>query len=145
MADLNSAAQNIDILVVVNALASSNLGDNVYLIDSNKYCGSGHEGQNELYTNCVAGQTINWRVVDVSQSASISITKFTDRGDGMITKNECIPAKKNVGAVNEYWSGMVNAVTPTPTPQKPANFQYTMEITINGKALSFDPFLNVIG
>ena len=47
--------KKVEILMVVDAaaaLASRDLQSNIYLVDTNKYVGSGNEGQAELKTAC---------------------------------------------------------------------------------------------
>lgn len=127
---------NIDVLIVVDvqgALAGS-LSDNVYLIDTNKHVGSGSEGQTELRTACQDGQVINWSVTPVSPSSDVNITKFTGQ---MISTEICVPSPVTVLGVT-YWAGRVEARGFT------GNQQYSVELTMDGKTMSFDPFL-VIG
>ncbi len=74
-----AALSQVDVLIVADvegALASGNLQDNVYMIDTNKHAGSGSEGQAELYTAVKDGQVLNWSVVGVSPSSDVNITQI---------------------------------------------------------------------
>lgn len=127
----------IDVLIVVDvqgALAGS-LQDNVYLIDTNKHVGSGSEGQAELKTVCKDGQVINWSVTPVSPSSDVNITKFTGQ---MIADEVCVPTPVTALGVT-YWTGRVEARGSTGTQQ------YSVELTMDGKTMSFDPFLSIGG
>lgn len=125
---------SIDVLVVVdveNALGSKNLGDNVYLIDTNKHAGSGNEGQTELYTACKDGQVITWNVVGVAPSSDVTITQFLGQ---MVTDKICVP-QQFTGPNGSYWTGRVEA------QGTKGNQQYTMQLTMDGNPMTFDPFL----
>lgn len=133
-----TAMQTIDVLIVVdvvNALASGNLGENVYLIDSNKYCGSGSEGQAELKTACKDGQIIVWNVAPVSPSTQVEIKKFTGQ---MIEDKICVPVPVTTPE-GTYWEGRVESQGQTTTQQ------YSVGLTMDGKELTFDPFLVIEG
>ncbi|MDD1015699.1 alpha-pore-forming tripartite toxin MakABE regulator [Pseudomonas rubra] len=126
----------IDVLIVVDAegaLASKDLGSNVYLIDTNKHVGSGSEGQAELKTVCKDGQVINWRVAAVSPSSDVSITQFTGQ---MINDRFCIPSQVTTPD-GIYWQGRVEAQGAT------GSQQYSVELSLDGQAMSFDPFLEI--
>lgn len=128
--------KEIDILIIVDtlgALSSGDLGANVYLVDTNKYFGSGHEGQEELQTACVNGQIINWRVTAISPSNDVNITNFTGQ---MITEKICVPEKEGL-AQDVYWSGEVQTQGAT------GNYQYSVVLTFDGRSMTFDPFLIV--
>ncbi|WP_049854435.1 alpha-pore-forming tripartite toxin MakABE regulator [Dickeya fangzhongdai] len=124
----------IDVLIVVDAegaLASGNLGSNVYLIDTNKYIGSGNEGQEELKTACQDGQVINWHVTGVSLSSDVSIISFTGQ---MVNDKVCVPVAVN--SVNgTYWQGRVEAQGTT------GSQQYSVVLGLNGRSMTFDPFI----
>ncbi|MBU6959276.1 hypothetical protein KRR23_16215 [Pseudomonas sp. CVAP len=128
--------KSVDVLIVVdveNALASGNLQDNVYLIDSNKHCGSGSEGQAELYTACVEGQYINWTVSPVSPSSDVQIDGFTGQ---MVNDRICLP-KLVVDPSGNYWKGQVEA------QGYKGNLQYSVVLSMDGKQMTFDPFLKI--
>ncbi|MCU1796306.1 alpha-pore-forming tripartite toxin MakABE regulator [Pectobacterium polaris] len=126
----------IDVLIVVdaeNALASNNLGSNVYLIDTNKYMGSGNEGQEELKTACQDGQVINWHVTGVSQSSDVSILSFTGQ---MVNDKVCVPVAVN--SINgTYWQGQVEAQGTT------GGQQYSVVLDLDGRSMTFDPFIEI--
>lgn len=131
-------SKTVDVLIVVDtagALASRDLGANVYLIDTNKHDGSGNEGQAELYTACDDGDTIVWRVVSVAPSGDVSISNFTGQ---MITNNVCVPRKQ--GFTGEYyWAGRVESQGRTEQEQ------YSVVLNVEGVSMTFDPFLKITG
>ncbi|WP_244986595.1 alpha-pore-forming tripartite toxin MakABE regulator [Pseudomonas syringae] len=125
--------KTIDVLIVVDveAALAGNLQDNVYLVDTNKYVGSGNEGQVELKTACQDGQLITWSVVPVSPSSDVSITQFTGQ---MIDDKVCVPSQfKNPNGA--YWEGRVEAQGAS------SQQQYSVVLTMDGKSQTFDPFL----
>jgi hypothetical protein len=128
--------EQVDVLIIADvegALASGDLQSNVYLIDTNKHAGSGSEGQAELYTACKDGQVITWNVVGVSPSSDVEITQFTGQ---MINDKMCVPQSVQAPE-GVYWEGRVEAQGFT------GNQQYSVVLTMDGKAMSFDPFLKV--
>jgi hypothetical protein len=132
--EVATAMQTVDVLIVVDvegALASANLMDNVYLIDSNKYFGSGSEGQAELKTACKDGQVIAWNVAPVSSSTQVEITQFTGQ---MVNDKICVPQLVSTPE-GAYWTGRVEAQGVASTQQ------YSVTLTADGKAMEFDPFL----
>lgn len=128
--------KEIDVLIVVDtlgALASNNLTANVYLIDTNKYIGSGNEGQAELKTACADGQIIKWRVQAVSPSNDVNIVSFAGQ---MINQNICKPVKQGLTG-DIFWEGRVESQGAS------ATYQYNATLSIDGRAMTFDPYLVV--
>src|SRR5690606_11873049 len=128
--------KQIDVLMVVDtegALASNDLTSNIYLIDTNKYVGSGNEGQAELKTVCQDGQIINWRVTGVNPGNDVEINAFSGQ---MISGNFCNPVKQGLPG-EEYWEGRIEV------QGKAQTVQYNATLSIDGKAMTFDPFLIV--
>ncbi|MGC5703026.1 hypothetical protein J4P02_22735 [Pseudomonas sp. NFXW11] len=130
--------KEISVLIVVdveNALATNDLGSNVYLIDNNKNSGSTAEGQEELVTACANGQVINWSVVPVVSQNQVEINSFY----GDMTKDKiCVPTKVP-GQGRTYWQGRVND---THIGDK---VWYSVELLMNGAhTMSFDPFLRIV-
>ena len=127
----------IDILVVVDAhgaFDTCSLQDNVYLIDTNKHVGSYRQGTSELVTVCKDNQGIKWRVTSVSPECDIEIVQFTGQ---MVDTKVCNPQKQ--GPLQDiFWEGFVQARGVAGT------YQYSAVLSINGKNMSFDPFLQVI-
>lgn len=124
----------ISVLIVVDvegALAQG-LPSNVYLVDTNKYVGSGNEGQAELVTACTNGDTINWTVAPVAPETSVSITAFT----GGMVGGVCTPQLVNAPG-GSYWSGLVQA------QQFTGQVQYSVTLSADGQTLTFDPFLQI--
>jgi len=129
------AKNQIDVLIVVDvegALAGS-LQDNVYLVDTNKYVGSGNEGQVELKTSCSDGQIITWNVTGVSPDSQVEITQFTGQ---MIDNKLCNPVQVQSPA-GDYWEGRVES------QGQSGQQQYSVVLTMDGAAKSFDPFLMI--
>lgn len=129
--------KQINVLMVVDvesALASNDLGSNIYLIDTNKYFGSGSEGQEELVTACSDGQIVIWSVASVDPGDDAEIVAFSGQ---IIDDNVCNPRQSNLPGGGVVWSGRVE------TQGKTQKYQYTCTLSFDGKQLSFDPFLNV--
>jgi len=125
----------VDVLIVVDvegALAGT-LQDNVYLIDTNKHVGSGNEGQAELMTACHDGQLITWNVTPVSPSSDVEITGFTGQ---MIDDKVCVPRQYS-NPDGSYWEGRVEAQGTT------GQQQYSVLLTMDGRQMTFDPFLEI--
>jgi len=125
----------IDVLVVVDALGAAvqGLHDNVYMIDSQKYCGSYNQGQAELVTSCVPWQRINWHLITVSPSNDAKIAGFTGQ---MVDQKICTPKERGTPS-NKYWNGQV------PPRAAKGKYQYSIVVNIDGKDYSFDPFIDV--
>ncbi|WP_257264414.1 hypothetical protein [Endozoicomonas sp. ONNA2] len=128
--------KTIQVLIVVDAsaaLASNDLQSNVYLVDTNKYMGSGNEGQAELKTACHDGQLICWRVVPISQDNEVSISSFTGQ---MINDSVCVPKRQGIEG-DIYWEARVEARGTTGIQQ------YSTVLVIDGKSMTFDPYLDI--
>jgi hypothetical protein len=128
--------KKIEVLIIVDAsgaLASNDLSNNVYLVDTNKYFGSWGEGACELHTACHDQQSICWRVTPISQDNEVSISQFTGQ---IITSKVCVPVA--VGTPSDpYWEGNVETQGAT------GSYQYSVVLVIDGKSMQFDPFLVV--
>lgn len=108
--------------------------NNVYLVDTNQYLGSWQEGTDQLHTLCQDGQQINWSALAISPSNDVSIQGFS--GD-MVSKNICKPTLQ--GSPNSpVWDGQVQ------TRGNIGSYSYTVQLSIDGRALSFTPFLKVV-
>lgn len=127
--------KDIEVLIVVDALAAlaEGLPQNVYLVDTNKYMGSGNLGQEELKTACKDGQNIKWRVEPISPDNEANITGFTGQ---MVQDKVCNPQQQGMDG-DTYWEGRVE------TQGSTGNYQYSVVLSIDGKQLTFDPFLVV--
>jgi hypothetical protein len=127
----------LNILIVVDvqgALASSSLMNNVYMVDTNKYLGSWQEGTNQLHTVCQDGQLLNWRAVSISPDNEINITGFSGQ---MVSTKICNPVQQGL-AGETYWTGRVE------TQGAFSSYDYTLTLSIDGKKLSFSPFVKVV-
>lgn len=126
----------VSVLIVVDALATATSGDlstNVYLIDTNKYAGSGSEGQEELKTAVHNLQAINWRVTGISPDNDVDITGFTGL---MVDDKVCVPAATGT-PTDPYWSATVQTQGDT------GSYQYSVTLSIDGTSYSFDPYIVV--
>ncbi|WP_448563972.1 alpha-pore-forming tripartite toxin MakABE regulator [Thalassotalea ganghwensis] len=126
--------KKVEVLMVVDAsaaLASRDLQSNIYLVDTNKYMGSGNEGQAELKTACKDGQLICWRVVPISQDNEVSIVEFNGQ---MINDKVCVPQRQGMSG-DYYWEARVEAQGQASTQQ------YNATLAIDGAQLTFDPYL----
>ncbi len=123
----------IDILVVVDtghALSSGNLSNFVLLVDDTNP--DRLVASNELTTPVSNGQNIQWRVVSIDAGQELSIKSF----QGQAVDDGVIAPKSSQTGNDTYWSSEVETRTA-------ATYQYTMTLTIEGKDMIFDPFLNV--
>ena len=116
--------KKIEVLIIVDAaaaLASRDLQSNIYLVDTNKYVGSGNEGQAELTTACSDGQLISWRVVAISEDNQVDINSFSGK---IIDSKICVPQKQGLEG-DTYWEGRVESQGTT------GSVQYNATITID--------------
>lgn len=124
----------VNVLIVVDvegALASNNLSNNLYMIDTEKFMGE-LEGTNELTTNVSNGETITWAVAPVDPSTNVSINAFTGQAIGSVVT----PQANSLPAGT--WSSQV-FLAPNSTGQK---YQYSMNLQFDqGVILGFDPYL----
>lgn len=127
--------KTIEVLIIVDVVGAlaGTLQDNVYLVDTNKYMGSGNEGQVELKTACKDGQIIKWRVEAISPDNEVNITKFTGQ---IINDKVCVPQKQGLDG-NIYWEGRVE------TQGSTGNYQYSVDLAFDGAVKTFDPYLVV--
>ncbi|MDR0281246.1 MAG: hypothetical protein LBJ37_25565 [Paucimonas sp.] len=130
-------ANEIYVLVVVDvegALASGNLGTNVYLVDTNKEFGSSAEGQEELVTSCTDGQIVIWSVSPINPGDNVVISGFTGQ---MVSDKVCVPQQSTLVTGETVWSARVESQGAT------GQYQYSCTLSFDGDAMTFDPFLNV--
>ncbi|TKG95400.1 hypothetical protein EYV94_08120 [Puteibacter caeruleilacunae] len=130
--------KTINVLIVVDvmgALTTDDLQSNVYLIDTNKFMGSYEEGQSELTTKCYNTQHIKWRVTSISpDNDAVSIDGFT----GTIEQSRICTPEKHSDLTDPYWEGIVETKGDT------GCYQYSCVLNIEGKKMSFDPFIEVV-
>lgn len=129
--------KTINVLMVVDvesALASKNLTENIYLIDTNKYFGSGSEGQAELVTACNDGQVIVWSLTPINPGNDVQIQSFAG---AIIDRRICLPKKSTLVTGEAVRSGRVESQGASQT------YQYNCTLTFDGTPLTFDPFLKV--
>lgn len=128
---------NIYIAIVVDvegALASGSLMDNVYLADNNQYIGSWQQGTSDLHTVCQDGQLIGWWATPVDPATDAVIIGFSGP---MVSSRVCMPAQ-NIIASDHRWSGRVE------TQGTFGSFPYTVNLSLGGKAMSFDATMKVV-
>ncbi|HLP47531.1 MAG TPA: hypothetical protein VK469_16405 [Candidatus Kapabacteria bacterium] len=125
-----------EVLVIVDvegALANNDLQNNVYLVDNQKYMGSWQEGQCELVTACHDTQKIKWRVTAISPDDDVAINSFSGQ---MINNRYCVPKQEGTGD-DVYWEGTVES------QDNRGQYQYSMTLSMSGKNLTFDPFIQI--
>jgi hypothetical protein len=130
----------VDVLMVVDvegALAGNNgqgdLQDNIYLVDTNKYMGSGAEGQAELVTSLNNSDTIVWSVAPVAPDTNVTISSF---GGIAIANGNIKPVAQGASWTAQF--------TPGPNVGAGVQFQYTATLQFDGqRTLTFDPFLSL--
>jgi hypothetical protein len=127
----------INILVIVDcigAVSTGNLKDNVYIVDTNGYEGSWNEGTSQLVSVCQDGQGLSWSVTSVNPGNEVNIVSFSGQ---MVSSSVCNPKKQGIDGA-ESWAGNVQ------TRGGIGQFKYTINLSINGKAMSFDPYIKVV-
>lgn len=123
----------IDILVIVDtghALASGNLSNFVLLVDDTN--ATQLVASNELSTPVANGQNIQWRAVAIDTGQELSIKSF----QGTAVTDGVIAPTASTSGNDTFWSSEVETRTAD-------TYQYTMTLTIEGKDMTFDPFLVV--
>lgn len=129
--------REVNVLIVVDvegALASNDLGSNVYMIDTNKHFGSGSEGQEELVTACKDGQILVWSVAAVNSGNNAEIAGFKGT---IIDQKICQPKQSTPVTGMTVWAGRVESQGTSNT------YQYSCTLSFDGKAMDFDPYLKV--
>ena len=132
----------VDVLMVVDvegALTGGNppgtgdLQDNIYLVDTNKYMGSGAEGQAELVTSLNDADTIVWSVSPVDPATNVTISSF---GGTAIANGNIKPQNQGGNWVAKFNVG--------PNVSAGTQYQYNATLQFDGtETLSFDPFLSL--
>ncbi|WP_035236751.1 alpha-pore-forming tripartite toxin MakABE regulator [Desulfobacter vibrioformis] len=120
---------------VEGALTSNNLGANVYMVDTNKYAGSGAEGTAELKTTLNIDDIIVWTVAPIDPGTNVEIQSFsgTAVSDGYINPVQDPLSPQSFESRFEAPGGTASG----------SSFQYTMSLSFEGKVMTFDPFLTV--
>lgn len=129
--------KQINVLMIVDvegALASNDLTSNIYLVDTNKYFGSGSEGKAELVTACKDGEVIVWNVSPINPGNDVEIVSFEGV---MINEGICNPKKSTTVTGVTVWGGRVESQGKSDT------YQYNCTLSFDGKQMKFDPFLKV--
>lgn len=134
---MEAQLSEVNVLIVVDvegALASGDLGANVYLIDTNKHFGSGSEGQQELITSCKDSQILVWSVSSVNPGDDAEIAGFKGQ---VIDQKICVPKQTTIVTGETVWAGRVESQGASST------YQYSCTLSFDGKAMDFDPYLKV--
>ena len=123
----------IDILIVVNVARAERTGlaGNLWMVDTNNNNMSSGEGGSELVTACTTGDKLVWTVTPIDADLNVSITGFTGAA---LNNNIITPSKGTDG-----WTAHVNGVTHA-NPR--ASGQYSMTLSVNGRSMTFDPFID---
>lgn len=129
----------VNVLMMVDvegALASNNLSANIYLVDTNKYLGSGSEGQDELVTKLNTGDTIVWSVAPVAPGTNATIQSFS---------GQAVDAQYIAPVQDPLSAGVWEAKFQPPGGSVGQSYQYNATLLFNDTtALTFDPFLVVV-
>ena len=129
----------VNVLMMVDvegALSSGNLNANIYLVDTNKYLGSGSEGQTELVTKLNTGDTIVWSVAPIDPGLDVSIASFSG-----VAIND-----KYISPVQDPLSPAVwESLFQPPGGSAGQSYQYNATLEMNNtKQMTFDPYLVVV-
>ncbi len=125
----------VDVLIVVDVegALTGGLTKNVFLVDTNGYVGSGNEGSNELKTTVQDGTVINWRVQAIQPDNQVNIENFT----GQAVSDGTIGQPRKYGGVDGFF------FQSRVEQRSGGQYQYSINLNMEGKILSFDPFLEV--
>lgn len=129
--------KTINILIVIDAsgaLSSGSLMDNVYLVDTNKYLGSWHQGTNNLHTVCQDGQLLTWKVKAICPDSDVSITRFSGE---LISEQICNPTEQS-SSEDKFWQGRIE------TRGRFESYQYKITISIDGATMDFSSYVKVV-
>lgn len=127
------ATVNVLIVVdVVGATSSGSLANNLYMIDTTKYLGTLEAG-NELITTLNAGDIVAWASAPVDPGTNLQITGFTGQAPGVNINPKQDP-------VTGEWESKFTVPIGTPAGKQ---FQYSVTMSVDGRAFSFDPFLKL--
>ncbi|WP_375280809.1 hypothetical protein [Pseudooctadecabacter sp.] len=129
----------VNILMMVDveaALASGQLGQNIYLVDTNKHLGSDREGQDELITDLHIGDTVVWSVASIDPGQNVTIESFEGTA---VTDKTITPVQSPLSA------GVWESKFQPPGGSVGQSYQYNATLKFNGDtSLTFDPFLTVV-
>jgi len=129
----------VNVLIAVDvegALASNDLQNNIYMVDSNKYMGSGFEGTSELMTSLNIGDVIVWTIASIDPFTAVCIQGF----GGQAIRNNYIAPIANPLSTQSFESKF----QPPGNVTSGTTFQYTVTLSFEKKLMTYDPFLVVI-
>lgn len=129
--------RTINILVVVDcvgAIASGNLKNNTYIVDTNGYEGSWNEGTSQLVSVCQDGQGLSWSVASINPGNEVTFVSFSG---SMVSSGICNPKKQGISGV-ESWKGRVQSHGGI------GQYQYNITLSINGKSMAFYAYIKVV-
>lgn len=126
----------VDVLIMVDvegALASGNLSDNTYLVDTNGYLGAYNENHIDLSTKLHKGDTIVWSTASIDPGRTVMIESFSGSA---VTDQYIAPVQ------DPQSSGAWQSTFQPPCGSAGRSFKYSATLSfIDGKSLSFDPCL----
>ena|SRR5690606_851367 len=129
--------RTINILVIVDsegAIASGNLKENTYIVDTNGYVGSWNEGTSSLVTVCQDGQQLSWGITSINPGNQTDIIGFSGP---LINTKIAHPIKQGIEGV-ETWQSKVQ------TRGDIGAYKYTINLSLDGKNMSFDAYIKVV-
>ncbi|RFP17918.1 hypothetical protein D0T25_12280 [Duganella sp. BJB488] len=117
------------------ALSQQNLGNCVYMMDTNRYLGSNGAGGSELQTVCVNGQRVVWTVVSIDPNLPVAIGGFSSNGSYPAAYPNMINPTAVPDTGGMVWGGNVN--------QANTQAQYSVNLLVgdDNTPMSFDPFI----
>lgn len=127
----------VDVLMMVDvqsALASGNLGNSIYMVDTNRDMGTYQEGGHELTTVLEIGSHIVWSVTPINPGTTIAINGFTGPAvDAGIIHPVEDPTHHSYKAQFQPPGGAASGT----------RYQYSVELDFQGKTMTCDAFLQI--
>jgi hypothetical protein len=120
---------------VEGALSSSDLSNNIYMMDTDKFQGSSGEGTAALDTYLAIGDTIIWSVAPIDPGTNVQIKSFT----GEAVDNKYIKPVQNPLSPTNWLSKF----QPPGSADPEDRFQYALVFSFEGHEMTFDPYLVV--
>jgi len=138
----------INILVAVDvegALSdpdpNQGLANHVWMIDTGSYLGTKEAG-NELVTLAKLGDQVTWTVTPIDPGTNVSFAPgqpFTTQQTNPPTIPTVINPKQNPVIPSQF----MGIFSPSGGTAAGTTYQYSIALTLDGKQLSFDPFLEL--
>lgn len=130
--------KTVYVLIVVDvegALTSNDLAQNVYMMDNQKYLGSGFEGTSELMTSLASGDAIVWTVRSVDPGNPVTLSALNGQAikEKIVTPVRDPLSQQSLTSLFQPPGGAASGTT----------YQYDITLLFEGKSMTFDPFLVV--